>query len=77
MSQALISVESLSQEDVEESIEKLREGKFVFEIINEKEQLLDLFFWDDRQHLNYPNKEWFVLYLFCTELFMQILVEKR
>lgn len=43
-SQALISVESLSQEDVEESIEKLRDGKFTFEIINEKEQLLDLFF---------------------------------
>ena len=35
-SQALISVESLSQEDVEESIEKLRDGKFTFEIINEK-----------------------------------------
>lgn len=29
-SQALISVESLSQDDVEESIEKLRDGKYTF-----------------------------------------------
>lgn len=38
-------MESLSQDDVEESIDKLREGKYTFEIINEKEQLLDIFFW--------------------------------
>jgi hypothetical protein len=43
-SQLLLSVESRTQEDVEEYIEKLVEGKFNFENINEKEDLLDIFF---------------------------------
>jgi threonine dehydratase len=43
-SQLLLSVESVTQEDVEEYIEKMVEGKFSFENINEKEDLLDIFF---------------------------------
>jgi threonine dehydratase len=43
-SQLLLSVESVTQEDVEEYIEKMVDGKFNFENINEKEDLLDIFF---------------------------------
>lgn len=43
-SQVLLSVESQTQEDVEQYIEKLVESKFQFENINEKEDLLDIFF---------------------------------
>ena len=43
-SQALISIESQTQDDVEEYIGKLIDGKYIFENINEKEDMLDIFF---------------------------------
>ena len=43
-SQAVLSVESRSEDDVEEYLEKLIEHKYQFENINEREDLLDMFF---------------------------------
>ena len=44
-SQAVISVESRHEGDVEEYLEKLVENKYQFENINDKEDMLDMFFW--------------------------------
>ena len=44
ISQALLSVESPSEENVEESINLLNSLKYNYENINEKSELLDLFF---------------------------------
>jgi len=43
-SQAVISVESRHEGDVEEYLEKLVENKYQFENINDKEDMLDMFF---------------------------------
>ncbi len=37
-------MESQTQDDVEEYITKLTEGKYQFENINDKEEMLDIFF---------------------------------
>lgn len=39
-----MSVESRKQEDVEDYLEKLGEHKYTYEIINEREDMLDIFF---------------------------------
>jgi threonine dehydratase len=43
-SQAVVSVESRYEQDVEDYLEKLVEHKFQFENINEREDMLDMFF---------------------------------
>jgi methylaspartate ammonia-lyase len=43
-SQALLAVESPTQENVENSIELMKEMNYKYEIINDRGELLDLFF---------------------------------
>ena len=48
----LLSVESPSQEDVEEHMNLMLENHYKVEIITERSELLDLFFWTNNNTVN-------------------------